>query len=181
MPIKDETVSQPSDLYHGNPHIPLTHWPLGNLDAILKLQFSISFYWLVSSQCLMILVIMPWDECHGTLLVISQHCAGNGLVPLGNKPLPEPMLTEFHVAIWRHQATMSKSNYFKDGLYYILRWVWVLILTCYGQCGLWGLGAVSKWDKLCFGSHWVNGLNWFHLQCTLLAHSDIDLAQLWSR
>ena len=28
----------------------LTHWPLGDLDAILKLQFSISFYWLVSSH-----------------------------------------------------------------------------------------------------------------------------------
>ena len=27
----------------------LTHWPLGDLDAILKLQFSI-FYWLVSSH-----------------------------------------------------------------------------------------------------------------------------------
>ena len=52
----------------------LTHWPLGHLDAILKLQLSISFYWLVSSHRLM---IIPWDECHGT----------------GNKPLPEPMLT----------------------------------------------------------------------------------------
>ena len=41
----------------------LTHWPLGNLDAILKLQFSILFYWLVSSHRLM---IMPSDECHGT-------------------------------------------------------------------------------------------------------------------
>ena len=48
----------------------LTHWPLGDLDAILKLQFPISFYWLVSSHCLM---IMPWDECHGTLLMMSQH------------------------------------------------------------------------------------------------------------
>ena len=27
---------------------------------------------------------------------------GNGLVPSGNKPLPEPMLTQFPVAIWRH-------------------------------------------------------------------------------
>ena len=48
----------------------LTHWPLGDLDAILKLQFSILFYWLVSSHCPM---IMPWDECHGTSLMISQH------------------------------------------------------------------------------------------------------------
>ena len=28
--------------------------------------------------------------------------SGNGLVPLGNKPLPEPMLTQIYVAKWRH-------------------------------------------------------------------------------
>ena len=33
--------------------------------------------------------------------------SGNGLVPWGNKPLPEPMLTQIYVAIWRHYATMS--------------------------------------------------------------------------
>ena len=27
--------------------------------------------------------------------------SGNGLVPAGNKPLPEPMLTQNDVAIWR--------------------------------------------------------------------------------
>ena len=26
--------------------------------------------------------------------------SGNGLVPSGNKPLPEPMLTKIYVAIW---------------------------------------------------------------------------------
>ena len=26
----------------------------------------------------------------------------NGLVPSGNKPLSEAMLTQFYVAIWRH-------------------------------------------------------------------------------
>ena len=46
----------------------LTHWPLGDLDAILKLQFSFSLYWLVSSHHLR---IMPWDECHGTSLNIG--------------------------------------------------------------------------------------------------------------
>ena len=57
-----------------NPHrcLPytLTHWPLGDLDAILRLQFSILFYWLVSSDFLMI--IHP-DECHGTSRMVSQH------------------------------------------------------------------------------------------------------------
>ena len=28
--------------------------------------------------------------------------SGNGLVLSGNKPLPEPMLTQTYVTIWRH-------------------------------------------------------------------------------
>ena len=32
--------------------------------------------------------------------------SGNGLVPSGNKPLPEPMLTQSLVALWRHYAPM---------------------------------------------------------------------------
>ena len=47
-------------------HFSLTHWPLGDLVAILKLQFSILFklfYWLVSSDLLMIM--QPYG-CHGT-------------------------------------------------------------------------------------------------------------------
>ena len=55
--------------FHG-----LTHWPLGDIDAILlailKQQFLISFYWLVFSYRLR---IMPWDECQGTSSMISQH------------------------------------------------------------------------------------------------------------
>ena len=52
------------------PDSSLTHWPLGDLDAILKLQFSILFYWLVPSHHL---IIMPWGECHETSPRISQH------------------------------------------------------------------------------------------------------------
>ena len=48
----------------------LTDCPLWDLDAILKLQFSILFYWLGSSHRLR---IMPWDECHGTSPIINQH------------------------------------------------------------------------------------------------------------
>ena len=29
------------------------------------------------------------------------------LVPSGNKPLPEPMMTQIYVTIWRHLATMN--------------------------------------------------------------------------
>ena len=48
----------------------LTHWSLGDLDANSKLQFLILFYWLVPSHRL---IIMPWDECHRTSPMISQH------------------------------------------------------------------------------------------------------------
>ena len=33
--------------------------------------------------------------------------SGNGLVPSGTKPLPEPMLTKFYDTLWRHQGPMS--------------------------------------------------------------------------
>ena len=36
--------------------------------------------------------------------------SGNGLVPSDNKPLPEPMLRQIYVAIWRHQATMGLNQ-----------------------------------------------------------------------
>ena len=32
---------------------------------------------------------------------------GNGMVPSGNKPLPELMLTKCYVAIWCHYTTMN--------------------------------------------------------------------------
>ena len=43
---------------------------------------------------------MPWDltDDKSTVNIGS----GNGLVPSGNKPLPEPMLTQISVAKWRH-------------------------------------------------------------------------------
>ena len=33
--------------------------------------------------------------------------SGNDLVPLGNKPLPEPMLSQTYVITWRHWTEMS--------------------------------------------------------------------------
>ena len=32
---------------------------------------------------------------------------GNGLVPEGTEPLPEPMLTKIHTAMWHHQVSLS--------------------------------------------------------------------------
>ena len=47
-------------------------------------------------------------ECHKTSLMFTVTvAAGNGLVPSGNKPSPEPMFTKIYVTIWHHLATMS--------------------------------------------------------------------------
>ena len=35
--------------------------------------------------------------------------SGHGLVPLGNKPIPEPMLTQTYDVKWNHQASMSSA------------------------------------------------------------------------
>ena len=48
------------------------------------------------------LMKLPSDDCHKTLLMIGNIGSGNGLVPLGNKPLPEPMLTQIYVIKYRH-------------------------------------------------------------------------------
>ena len=72
----------------------LTHWPLGDFTEILD---NLSFK--------LILVIDGWcsqmnaTEPHWWKINIG---SGNGLVPSGNKPLPEPMLTQIYVAIWLH-------------------------------------------------------------------------------
>ena len=40
--------------------------------------------------------------------------SGNGLVPTGNKPLPDPMLTKILDAIRPHKATMSLTKILLD-------------------------------------------------------------------
>ena len=36
--------------------------------------------------------------------------SGNGLVPSGNKPLPESMLAQLNVAKWHHQTSTSQKQ-----------------------------------------------------------------------
>ena len=67
----------------------LTHWSLGDVVDILKV-------W--STSCEIAHRWMPQNT-----LMISQHwLTCNGLVPSGNKPLPEPMMIQIYVAIWCH-------------------------------------------------------------------------------
>ena len=62
-------------------------------------KFSNSYQRKISST-------LPSGECHKTWLMITIGSI-NGLVPSGNKPLSEAMVTKFYDAIWQHQASMS--------------------------------------------------------------------------
>ena len=65
----------------------LTQWPLGNLnDSWLR-------HLLWNCPNMNVIGLHWWSVNIGS---------GNGLVPSGNKPLPEPMLTDISVAIWCH-------------------------------------------------------------------------------
>ena len=77
----------------------LTHWPLREATWILNLYFSIicQGYWSWAFH-----VKLPSDECHKHHWWLVNVGSGNGLVPSGNKPLPEPMLTQFCITIWHH-------------------------------------------------------------------------------
>ena len=68
----DKTILRLSYLHNGISYTGKTtslYW-IRALDAILKMEFSILFYFLESSDHLM---MMPSDECQGTLLMISQY------------------------------------------------------------------------------------------------------------
>ena len=54
--------------------------------------------------------------------------SGNGLVPSGNKPLPDPMLTQIYVTIWCHQATMNYFQSKKKKLFHKLEIMWILFI-----------------------------------------------------
>ena len=67
---------------------PLTHCPLGDVTVSPYLQHFMLEWCQVNATKL-----QWWDVNIGS---------GNGLVPSGNKPLPDPVLTKTLVAIWRH-------------------------------------------------------------------------------
>ena len=46
---------------------------------------------------------------------------GNGSVPSGNKPLPEPMLPLIYVVKWRNQASVINITFLYAYLYQIVR------------------------------------------------------------
>ena len=74
----------------------LTHWPLRNLNKIFRQvifeQILVIDGWAISCE-----VALMWMSLDFTGSV--NIGSGNGLVPSGNKPLPEPMLNQIYVAI----------------------------------------------------------------------------------
>ena len=78
-------------------HCTLTHYPLRLLFQMCKFQTQPGdrYHEYPSKQC----PTIKASESHWWLVNIG---SGNGLVPSGNKPLPEPMLTPIYVAIWHH-------------------------------------------------------------------------------
>ena len=79
----------------------LTHWPLVNLNEILAKH--VIFKWILVIDGLTHLL---WNCPNMNVIGLDWWSvdigSGNGLVPSGNKPLPESMLTQISVAIWRH-------------------------------------------------------------------------------
>ena len=97
---------------------PLKQWDLlsKNWSDPLPQTFSLALPWrIVSSRRrnVMYLEHFLWNypQVNAIRLHLSSVNIGsdNGLVPSGNKPLPEPVLTQIYVAIWCHQAKMSWS------------------------------------------------------------------------
>ena len=79
----------------------LTHWPLGDLDAILKLQFSVFFYWLVSSHLLLI-----YDK--STLVQVMAWCqlsSKDNALRWMPRDLTDDKSTLVQVMAWCRQAT----------------------------------------------------------------------------
>ena len=78
----------------------LTHWPLEILcdfkNVIFNLALLIGIF--KSSYDNNVLRRMPQDLTDDK----STVGPGNGLVPSGNKPVPEPVLTKISNAIWCH-------------------------------------------------------------------------------
>ena len=82
-------------------------WP-GCINSLAPGRFELNFMYVILK---LILVTDVWGiSCRIALIWIATGLhwwsvnidSGNGLVPSGNKPLPEPMLTKIPVTIWHN-------------------------------------------------------------------------------
>ena len=81
----------------------------------------------------------------------------NGLVPSGNKPLSEPMLTKFYVAMWRHWDTMNWYDDFnRDEISWFAYYSMIILHQHYDDVVKWKHpvnNIWSIWSRVC-------SLNW---------------------
>ena len=86
-----------------------THWPLGNL-----IEFNINNFQDDFSDWWLRYLIWNWPQMNATkphwwLVNIG---SGNGLMSSGNKPLPEPTLTQICVVIAISQVTIISTHFY---------------------------------------------------------------------
>ena len=100
------TTSPRSQWVHNDDNVQLTchnyvisliHTSLGDVAVISIIQFSNKSYRIVAWAVIWKLLS---GDCHRTSII--NICSGNGLMPSGNKSLPEPMLTQIYVITWQH-------------------------------------------------------------------------------
>ena len=93
--------------------------PPGNMIVVVKMQFSIFFYWLVPSS---LLVMMPLDEYHGFLLMRSVKVgSGNGLVLISNKPFLDQCWSRF-MSLYGVTSRRTYTNIRGDKLALMSKW-----------------------------------------------------------
>ena len=71
-----------------------------NLNYVILKRILMIDVWAISCEIALMWVSLDFPDDQSTLVQVM------ALVPSGNKPLPEPMLTQIYVAIWCHSATM---------------------------------------------------------------------------
>ena len=85
----------------GAVHNDLTHWDRDKMAGTLQTTF-----WQASVESLSQILL----NCHWNVFqsMVSNIGWGNGLVPSGNKPLPETLLTQIYDTIWHRYITTSQ-------------------------------------------------------------------------
>ena len=81
----------------------LTQWGRDKMDAVSQTTFSSAFYWMKIFGAF--LWNCPQMNAAGPYwwpVKPVNTGSGNGLMPSGNKPLSQPMLTKFDHAVWHH-------------------------------------------------------------------------------
>ena len=124
----------------GSSLVQLTHWPLGDLDAISKLQMSMSFYWLVSSHLQdnalrwmprdftddksILVQVMAW--CHQSTSHYLSQCWFRSLSPYGiTRPQWVDGLSPFQSAVIYIYAYIDLSHW----IFSLYQWFLVFSLV----------------------------------------------------